>query len=85
MSRTPHSDRQLRLHATITIINVADGYIASFRPHPGDEDTYADIDATTHDFGFHPTTPIAVGLPKFVDWYRAYQLMRFCFRQHSDN
>ena len=45
-----------------------------FEPmQPGDvKDTYADIEATTRDFGFHPTTPIEVGLPKFVDWYRAY-------------
>jgi UDP-glucuronate 4-epimerase len=36
------------------------------------KDTYADIEATTRDFGFKPTTPIEVGLPKFVDWYRDY-------------
>ena len=36
------------------------------------KDTYADIEATTRDFGFKPTTPIEVGLPKFVDWYRSY-------------
>jgi len=34
--------------------------------------TYADITETTRDFGFAPTTPISVGLKKFVDWYRAY-------------
>ncbi len=27
---------------------------------------------TTRDFGLSPITPIEVGLPKFVDWYRAY-------------
>ena len=36
------------------------------------KDTFADIEATTRDFGFVPTTPIEVGLPKFVKWYRAY-------------
>lgn len=36
------------------------------------KDTYADIEATTRDFGFKPTTPIEAGLPRFVDWYRAY-------------
>lgn len=48
--------------------------VVKFGPmQPGDvKDTYADIEATTRDFGFHPSTPIAVGLPKFVDWYRAY-------------
>lgn len=45
-----------------------------FQPmQPGDvEATYADIEATTHDLGFHPTTPITVGLPKFVAWYKQY-------------
>jgi UDP-glucuronate 4-epimerase len=40
---------------------------------PGDvKDTYADIEATARDFGFRPTTTIEEGLPKFVQWYRAY-------------
>lgn len=40
---------------------------------PGDvAATYADIDATTRDFGFAPTTSIEEGLPKFVKWYRDY-------------
>ncbi|MPM54459.1 UDP-N-acetylglucosamine 4-epimerase [bioreactor metagenome] len=40
---------------------------------PGDvTQTYADITETTRDFGFTPTTPISVGLKKFVDWYRGY-------------
>lgn len=40
---------------------------------PGDvTQTYADITETTRDFGFTPTTPISVGLKKFVDWYRTY-------------
>lgn len=34
--------------------------------------TYADITETTRDFGFAPTTPIAEGLKRFVDWYRTY-------------
>ncbi|HEY1504580.1 MAG TPA: NAD-dependent epimerase/dehydratase family protein [Stellaceae bacterium] len=38
---------------------------------PGDiEATYADIDATTRDFGFVPKTALADGLPRFVTWYR---------------
>ena len=48
--------------------------VIKFEPiQPGDvKDTYADIEATTRDFGFRPTTPIEVGLPKFVHWYRSY-------------
>jgi UDP-glucuronate 4-epimerase len=38
---------------------------------PGDvPDTYADISAIARDHGFAPTTPIDVGVPAFVDWYR---------------
>jgi UDP-glucuronate 4-epimerase len=41
---------------------------------PGDVPaTYADISAIAEDLGYAPTTPIEVGVPKFVDWYRAYK------------
>jgi UDP-glucuronate 4-epimerase len=40
---------------------------------PGDvRDTYADISAIQRDIGFEPSTKIDVGVPKFVEWYRAY-------------
>jgi UDP-glucuronate 4-epimerase len=40
---------------------------------PGDvKETYADIEASRRDLGYEPTTPIEVGLPKFVAWYREY-------------
>jgi UDP-glucuronate 4-epimerase len=40
---------------------------------PGDiEATYADIAATTRDFGFMPKTALAEGLPRFVQWYRGF-------------
>jgi UDP-glucuronate 4-epimerase len=40
---------------------------------PGDVPaTYADIEAATRDFGFHPKTTIDEGLPRFVAWYRGY-------------
>lgn len=32
--------------------------------------TFADIDDISRDLGFAPTTPMAVGIPAFVDWYR---------------
>ena len=35
-------------------------------------DTYADISAIQRDLGFQPSTRIDVGIPHFVDWYRAY-------------
>jgi UDP-glucuronate 4-epimerase len=34
--------------------------------------TYADIAASQRDLGFEPTTPISVGIPKFIAWYREY-------------
>jgi UDP-glucuronate 4-epimerase len=40
---------------------------------PGDvQSTYADIEASRRDLGFEPTTPIGVGVPKFVDWYKEF-------------
>ena len=40
---------------------------------PGDVPaTYADISAIKRDLGYSPTTPITVGIPRFVDWYRSY-------------
>lgn len=34
--------------------------------------TYADIDSLEKDVGFKPSTPIEVGLARFVAWYRDY-------------
>ncbi len=50
------------------------GAIKEFHPmQPGDvRETAADISAITRDLGFAPTTGIAVGIPKFVAWYRDY-------------
>jgi UDP-glucuronate 4-epimerase len=35
-------------------------------------DTYADIDALVEDVGYRPSTPVEVGVPKFVRWYLDY-------------
>ena len=68
--------RSEKLMDFIAILEKAVGKkaVIDFQPmQMGDvKDTYADIEATTRDFGFKPTTPIEVGLPRFVDWYRAY-------------
>jgi UDP-glucuronate 4-epimerase len=60
----------------IAVIEAAIGKTAAidFQPmQPGDvKATYADIEATRRDLGFEPTTPIDVGIPRFVDWYREY-------------
>ncbi|WP_137871246.1 NAD-dependent epimerase/dehydratase family protein [Sphingopyxis sp. 2PD] len=38
--------------------------------------TFADIHDISRDLGFAPTTPMAVGIPAFVDWYREDWLKR---------
>ena len=40
---------------------------------PGDvKETYADIDSSRRDLGFHPETTIDEGIPRFVSWFREY-------------
>src|SRR5258707_4780000 len=40
---------------------------------PGDVATsFADIEASRRDLGYEPKTPISVGLPLFVAWYKSY-------------
>ena len=48
--------------------------LKNFLPlQPGDVlATYADVDDLTRDVGFKPSTPIEVGVERFVDWYRSY-------------
>lgn len=46
----------------------------NFMPmQPGDVPaTYADVDDLVQDVGFKPSTPIGVGIERFVAWYREY-------------
>jgi UDP-glucuronate 4-epimerase len=48
--------------------------IRDYQPmQPGDVvATAADITAIEQELGFAPHTPIDVGIPRFVDWYRGY-------------
>ena len=40
---------------------------------PGDVPaTFANVDALMREVGFKPSTPVADGIARFVDWYRAY-------------
>jgi UDP-glucuronate 4-epimerase len=81
-SHTPHriynigNNRSEELVALISTIEAACGKpaIREFLPmQPGDvQDTYADITSIAQDLGFSPATPISVGVPRFVDWYRDY-------------
>jgi UDP-glucuronate 4-epimerase len=60
----------------IAIIEAATGKkaICDYQPmQPGDVPaTYADIEAITRDHGYAPSTPLDMGIPKFVAWYRSY-------------
>ncbi|HEV7660411.1 MAG TPA: NAD-dependent epimerase/dehydratase family protein [Allosphingosinicella sp.] len=41
---------------------------------PGDvPETWADIGPIRAEMGFEPRTPIDIGVPRFVDWYKQYQ------------
>ncbi|TAN56764.1 MAG: SDR family NAD(P)-dependent oxidoreductase [Magnetospirillum sp.] len=48
--------------------------IYQFEPmQAGDvKETAADISAIQRDVGFAPTTPISVGVPAFIDWFKQY-------------
>ena len=81
-SRGPHrlynigNHRSEELTKMIALIEQACGREAGKRLLPmqaGDvRDTFADISAIQRDLGFAPTTPIEVGIPNFVAWYRDY-------------
>jgi UDP-glucuronate 4-epimerase len=81
-SHTPHAiynignHRSEELGKMIGLIEDACGVkaIRDYQPmQPGDVPaTYADISAIERDLGFAPTTPIEVGVPNFVAWYREY-------------
>ena len=81
-SRAPHAvynlgnNRSEELGRLIDVIERACGREAVRDLHPmqpGDVPaTYADIAETQADLGYAPATPIERGVPRFVDWYRAY-------------
>ena len=81
-SVTPHriynigNHRSEELMHMIAVLEKAVGKTAikQFEPmQPGDvKDTFADISAIERDLGFHPTTSIEEGIPRFVDWFRTY-------------
>jgi len=70
------NSRSEDLMRLISLLEQAIGCKAEIRfepMQPGDvKETYADISAIERDVGYAPTTPIDVGVPKFVEWFRAY-------------
>jgi UDP-glucuronate 4-epimerase len=81
-SKSPHAvynignHRSEELMRMVGLIEQATGRKAEveFQPmQPGDvKDTFADISAIQRDLGFEPTTSIDEGIPRFVEWFRAY-------------
>ena len=71
--------RSERLMDFIALIEQSLGRKAELRFEPmqaGDvKETYADISAIARDVGFAPTTPISVGVPRFIEWFKAYHQM----------
>jgi UDP-glucuronate 4-epimerase len=65
-----------QLQAFIAVIERELGRIAEKIYEPlqtGDvTETSADISASTRELGFVPTTPIDVGLPQFIAWFKRY-------------
>ena len=66
----------VQLSRYIELIEEATGKKAEKRLlplQPGDvPDTEAEVSALMRDTGYAPTTPVEVGIPRFVAWYRAY-------------
>ena len=81
-SKNPHAlynignHRSEELMRMVGLLEQATGRKAAieFKPmQPGDvKDTFADISAIQRDHGFEPSTTIDEGIPRFVDWFKAY-------------
>ena len=81
-STSPHAvynignNRSEELMRMVGLLEQATGRKAEidYQPmQPGDvKDTFADISAIQRNHGFQPSTSIDVGIPRFVDWFKAY-------------
>ena len=81
-SRSPHAlynlgnDAPAELAALVALIGKAAGrepVLENLPMQAGDVTaTWADIGPARRDLGYDPVTPLAVGVPAFVDWYRGY-------------
>ncbi len=81
-SVSPHAvynlgnDRPEALGDLVALIGAACGREPRLDPQPmqpGDVvATWADIGPARRNLGYAPATPLAVGVPAFVDWYRRY-------------
>lgn len=56
-------ESQLGREAEKTMMPMQDGDVKA---------TYADIELSRRKLGFEPTTPIEVGVPRFIEWFKAH-------------
>ena len=85
-SKEPHrlynigNNKSEELMDMIAMIEVECGRKAEFDFQPmqaGDvPESHANIDAISNDLGYAPTTPISVGVPRFVNWYKSFHGLR---------
>ncbi len=70
------NNRSEKLMDFIGLVEQSLGRKAEYKFEPmqaGDvKETYADIDAIARDVGYAPTTPISVGVPKFIEWFKQF-------------
>jgi UDP-glucuronate 4-epimerase len=70
------NDQPEELGRLVALLGAAAGCepILDYQPmQPGDVTaTWADIGPARRDLGYDPATPLNVGVPAFVDWYRRY-------------
>ncbi|MDR7134189.1 UDP-glucuronate 4-epimerase [Lysobacter niastensis] len=70
------SHRPIQLLRYIEVLEDCLGRKAELRMlplQPGDvPDTYADVQALQRDTGYTPSTPVEVGVRRFVEWYRGF-------------
>jgi UDP-glucuronate 4-epimerase len=80
MSLTSGRARPRRFGELIAAIEQAVGKKAVIEQHPeqpGDVPlTFADVSKARSLLGYDPQTKIAEGIPKFVEWFRATQMIR---------
>ena len=85
-SFSPHAVYNIGNHRSEELVRVVDlleqaigrkAEVQMEAMQPGDvRDTYADISAIQRDHGFAPLTRIDEGIPRFVEWYKAYHGLR---------
>ncbi len=70
------NDRPEELRRLVALVGTAAGRepILDYLPmQPGDVTaTWADIGPARRDLGYDPATPLDVGVPAFIDWFRGY-------------